>query len=131
MATIMSKHTTETATMFNCNPSFLNEEKNDGPTCKPTANTNSTSPKSFIKSSRVLSTDNPKCPQARPTNNTKAMPSEIPNILILPRLIPNAITNAKMKMVWAMPSLNKSERNQFIALWLVHWYPQNFLFASK
>ena len=85
--------------MFICKPSFLKEEKKDGPTCKPMANTNNTSPKSLMKLSRPSFTLNPKCPQAMPMNSTKAIPSETPNILILPSAMPSAITNAKMKMV--------------------------------
>ena len=96
-ATTMFSNTMATASAFSLMPPFLNDEKNDGPTCKPMQNTNKIRPNSRRKCRMCVSAVKPKCPIRIPVNNTKVTPSEMPKNLILPSNTPTEMTNAYRK----------------------------------
>ena len=82
------------ASRFSLIPPSLNEEKNEGPTCRPMQNTNNINPKSCRKERMAGFPVKPKCPAKIPTNKTKVTPSEMPKILIFPKSTPPEITKA-------------------------------------
>lgn len=93
-ATAMFRPTIPIASRFIRIPPFLNDEKNEGPTCNPIQNTNSISPKSWMKDKIEVLPVKPQCPANIPTNKTNVTPSEMPKTLIFPNRTPIDITKA-------------------------------------
>ena len=93
--------------MFSFIPPFLNEEKKDGPTCKPIQNTNRIKPNSRMKCKMCVSPVNPKCPIRIPVKSTNETPNDTPKILILPSSTPTDITNAYRQTICATDEVSQ------------------------
>ena len=93
-------------------PSFLNDEKNPGPTCSPSVYIYSMSPKFCASVSICGSICTPKWPAMIPVKKTKVTPRDIPNIFMLPKASPVAqmserTSTACMNVCWVNSSVNQ------------------------